>query len=966
MNLASDARVTPTASVRSAGRSRGGGCLQAAALLNEDPRRCEWRIQNRGTVLHAWGVIDEQRPRARAVTISPDQHRGPQRSELEAIQDANANIPQRDNYADDPNVLERFGDERDAAVEAAAWRPELLAEALDEPAAAAFPARLHDAVVDYQRRGWHLFPTGGRDMKRPAAGIKWGSAATNDLTGLLEWFDAAEDSVGVGVACGPSGLVVVDVDSYKAEAEESMRWLTENGFDLPPTLTAETASGGKHFYYQASASQALGNTAAGLPGVERKLPGIDFRADGGYVVAPPTRRGDGGEYRFTNEQEPAACPDWLTPAQRSPAQRSSRAERHLTPPKDNTVALKRLAGLAKHLAETPEGERHAALYTIARTLGQLVDSGHLTRDQIHAQLYDAAQRNGSAAEDGDRNITQTINDGIEKGISDGPDPEHSEPGDGISYTLPPKGFTNGAPGRLCSRCEEPAEYLWRAPTGGEVLCDTCREKHTKRAGLVLRAMSTIRPEEVEWYFEGRVPLGSLTLLVGPAGLGKTTFACELSARGTRGQLDSPAAAVIFATAEDSLAHTLVPRLIAAGADPDRIHFVSIRGDDGLETGLTLPEDTDELQNAVKKTGANLIILDPVVGHLSGNIDSHKDHSVRRALAPLARLAEDTGAAILGIGHLNKSSSTDVLTRVGGSVAFGAAARSVLLLGEDHEAVEGSPERLLIHAKSNLGPLSLAHRLKVEARTITTEGREIATSRVAWLGEELTATASKVAMVGGLTLVVAMGAAPAAAHDPDDDAYLWTCLDGDGEADDEGDCYRHHSNGNADWAFDTGGYSAVVELAIIFGFGRWDRTHGHEFNYIKRSDGNSGSMIVYWEAANACGNSGNLACFDPTTSGQTHISDSASFFDFDSRFDWYTGSGSTPAGDVDLRGIATHEAGHGIGLGHAESNRQTMRPGVAVLDEAARTIEYYDKKGRCQIYGHSHFWWGGCSSYGGSS
>ena len=124
-------------------------------------------------------------------------------------------------------------------------------------------------------------------MKLPAAGIKWGSAATNDLASLLEWFDAAEDSVGVGVACGPSRLVVVDVDSYKAEAEESLRWLDDNDFDLTPTLTAETASGGKHFYYQASASHTLGNTAAGLPGVERKLPGIDFRADGGYVVAPP-------------------------------------------------------------------------------------------------------------------------------------------------------------------------------------------------------------------------------------------------------------------------------------------------------------------------------------------------------------------------------------------------------------------------------------------------------------------------------------------------------------------------------------------------------------------------------------------------------------------------------------------------------------------------------------------------------
>ena len=59
---------------------------------------------------------------------------GPQRSELECIRDANANTPQYDPYADDPNVRERFGDERDAevAVEAAAWRRKLLAAALDE------------------------------------------------------------------------------------------------------------------------------------------------------------------------------------------------------------------------------------------------------------------------------------------------------------------------------------------------------------------------------------------------------------------------------------------------------------------------------------------------------------------------------------------------------------------------------------------------------------------------------------------------------------------------------------------------------------------------------------------------------------------------------------------------------------------------------------------------------------------
>ena len=681
-------------------------------------------------------------------TTSPDQHRGPQQPETDTDRDANAATPQYDNYADDPNVLEPFGNERDAevaaAAEAAAWRPELLTAALDEPAAAAFPARLHDAVVDYQRRGWHLFPTGGRgrDMKLPAAGIKWKSDATNDLASLLEWFDDAEDSVGVGVACGPSGLVVVDVDSYKAEAEESLLWLAEHGFDFPATLTAETASGGRHLYYQApgSASHALGNTTAGLPGVERKLPGIDFRADGGYVVAPPSRRGDGSEYRFTNEQEPAACPAWLT----SSPQKSPRTEQAPAPtgapPTDNTVALKRLAGLAKHLAETAKGERHGALYTISRRLGQLVASGHLTPQEIHNALHAATEQNGLLAEDRG-NVTQTITDGIEKGISDGPDPDHRERGVEIPYTLPPKGFRDAA-GRLCSRCGLAAKYLWTAPTG-DVLCVTCQAEHTKRAGLVRRAADTIRPEEVEWYFEGWVPLGSLTLLVGPAGLGKTTLACELAARGTRGQLGNPAASVIFATAEDSLAHTLVPRLTAAGADLARVEFVSIRGDDGFETGLTLPEDNAALQDAVQETGAKLIILDPVVGHLSGNIDSHKDHSVRRALAPLARLAEETGAAILGIGHLNKSPSTDVLTRIGGSVAFGAAARSALLLHEDPKAPEGSPDRLLVHAKSNLGPLALPLRLKIETRTITSEGREIGASKIEWMGEDLTATASKV-------------------------------------------------------------------------------------------------------------------------------------------------------------------------------------------------------------------------------
>ena len=161
---------------------------------------------------------------------------------------------------------------------------------------AAYPARLRAATTAYQRRGWYLFPTDGADGKHPA--VKWGTEASNDLERILTWF-THDAHTGIGIACGPSRLYVVDVDAYKPEAAESLRWLTKNGYLLPRTLSAVTPGGGAHYYYATDdAPDALRNSNAGLPGIERKLGGIDSRGDGGFVVAPPTRRADGDEYAF--------------------------------------------------------------------------------------------------------------------------------------------------------------------------------------------------------------------------------------------------------------------------------------------------------------------------------------------------------------------------------------------------------------------------------------------------------------------------------------------------------------------------------------------------------------------------------------------------------------------------------------------------------------------------------------------
>lgn len=252
-------------------------------------------------------------------------------------------------------------------------------------------------------------------------------------------------------------------------------------------------------------------------------------------------------------------------------------------------------------------------------------------------------------------------------------------------------------------------------------------------GLHLTAASTIEPETPLWLWDGRIPLKSITLLIGSGGLGKTTLACDVAARVSRGQLGRPPTAVLFATTEDSLSHTLVPRLLAAGADLERVHFVTIV-EGGFENGLTLPDNLDALEAAITDKEAALVILDPLVGTLSSTIDSHRDHSVRRVLGPLHALAEATGVSLLGVAHLNKSGSTNPLARLGGSVAFGNAARSVLLFASDPNNDE-SPERYLVHVKSNLSKLAPALRFQIEPRTVQDRtGADIATSGLAWLGE----------------------------------------------------------------------------------------------------------------------------------------------------------------------------------------------------------------------------------------
>ncbi|HBP87606.1 MAG TPA: AAA family ATPase [Nitrospirales bacterium] len=269
------------------------------------------------------------------------------------------------------------------------------------------------------------------------------------------------------------------------------------------------------------------------------------------------------------------------------------------------------------------------------------------------------------------------------------------------------------------------------------------ETPTRRLELI-RADSIIM-ERTDWLWAGRVPRREITAFIGDPEVGKTMLALDIAAKGTTGTLegiykDKPFD-VAIASAEDSPSHTMVPRLKAAGADLAKVHFIKMRigKDDG--GGLMLPDDLELLTKEVKRVGAKLLIIDPLMSHLGDGLNSNKDQDIRRALAPLSTLGADCDATILIICHLNKNESASSKYRIGGSVGIFAVPRSVLLAGEDPE-IEGGC--VLIHLKCNVGQKAEAVRYAIIQKLVKAEdGTMIDTGLVEWGGTAEGVTAESV-------------------------------------------------------------------------------------------------------------------------------------------------------------------------------------------------------------------------------
>ena len=284
-------------------------------------------------------------------------------------------------------------------------------------------------------------------------------------------------------------------------------------------------------------------------------------------------------------------------------------------------------------------------------------------------------------------------------------------------------------------------------TGGEVCGDQVK------SSLISRCAAEIEPEKVEWLWHGRLARGKHTCIAGEPGTGKSQLSIATAAAISTGgdwpcgEGSAPLGSIIILSAEDGAADTIVPRLIAAGADLERVHIISAVDDNNGKgrRSFNLQSDLDKLEKKIAEVGdVALIVMDPISSYM-GKTDSHKNADVRGVLEPIAEMADRTRVAVLTVTHFakpNGGTAAKAHHKFIGSIAFVAAARAAFVVLEDSK---NKDRRLFLHAKNNLAepPQGLAFRL--EQRVV---GEGLVTSRVDWEPEPLKMTADEALAVRG--------------------------------------------------------------------------------------------------------------------------------------------------------------------------------------------------------------------------
>jgi hypothetical protein len=318
----------------------------------------------------------------------------------------------------------------------------------------------------------------------------------------------------------------------------------------------------------------------------------------------------------------------------------------------------------RHIALAPDARRFDAFKEAAERLAQEVRNGSINRQTTIDRLYNAAEAYGLDQTEGIDTIQSALSAAM-KQTAAGPAEQKQE---------------------LVRRVRSMAE--------GD--------------GLVALYAAKIKPRRIEWLWPGRIAVGKQSLIGGEPGLSKSQLICFLAATVSTGR-DWPAGEgraplgnVIMLSAEDDPEDTLVPRLLAAGADLSRIIIVpAVRVSGGRrQRTFNIDQDLTALESKIREIGdVKLVTLDPISAYMGREFDSHNNTATRSILEPVSALASRLGVAVVSVTHSPKSQGTRAVHQFIGSVGSVAVVRAAFLVIRDPDDHD---RRLFLVAKNNLG------------------------------------------------------------------------------------------------------------------------------------------------------------------------------------------------------------------------------------------------------------------------
>lgn len=540
---------------------------------------------------------------------------------------------------------------------------------------------------------------------------KWQADASNSPIKVNYW---RKQGLNLAVACGPSGVVVLDEDAHG----ELERFCRDHAVEMPGTYRVRTGNGFHYYLAVPDGLQFSNHNPFKAEGYA-----IDVRGVGGYVVAARSVHASGAIYEAEDDDAPlSVMPEWLvgylsTPKPREVTGEAWEAAEPYSGDGEWTAGTfyERAAvnGCIAELRALPRPwpgdgagweqgtfDQACNLLELANVpffdLG-IADAERLIREhaptdevwgaeQVEAKIASAHKRVGSQMR---RDLK--IDVVAEAAARTAPDLSALE-----------REVWAYVESQYAKRPNRPAvNAAIRLAFAGREKPTTVTTSDSPKRALTLVNLADVEFEATEWAVDGLIPLGTITGIAGWAGIGKSTLVSWLVAGVTRGTFDGDLkgipASVLIVAGEDDTSRQLAPRLDVAGADRRMVAVAQPRVEtaqgQSVDTVMQLSEDLPAIRQMLIDTGAKMLVLDPILSFVDGNPNNQAD--VRRALDPLAAIGRELNIAVVVVMHFKKGHGV-AGEKVSGSHVWRDTLRSLLVMAIDEE----SQYRVVTVDKSN--------------------------------------------------------------------------------------------------------------------------------------------------------------------------------------------------------------------------------------------------------------------------